>query len=131
MLSAALALVASTSTEAFQGPDSPCAEAIKVTLDPDGKVEKPARVVDLEKRVERAPADKALARELAGELFGMAEYMMYCSPAPPRQKYPAAYCLYGRVLELDETNEKARDSRKIIVDIYESLGKDVPTCPGR
>jgi hypothetical protein len=110
---------------------APCEHAETIAVDADGSIQKPARLVELERRHEQAPDDVGVTKELVAETFALAQYFMYCSPASPKLKYPAAYCLYGRVLELDEEHAQARDAHKIIADIYASLEKELPGCPER
>ena len=109
---------------AMHVPD--CIERPEPLNERDGSFLKPQLLLDLERRHDVAPADKAIADELSRVLFDLAQHMMYCSPAPPNRKYILAYCLYGRVLELDETNKAAAQSREMIEDIYKSLGKSLP-----
>jgi hypothetical protein len=123
------------SDTALQEPNSsaseaapPCNAGKEASLNADGSLQKSSRLVDLEKLHDASPGDKEVAAALADELFQTAQYFMYCSPERPNRKYPAAYCLYGQVLSVEPDHEQARDARKIIADIYESLGKGVPTC---
>jgi hypothetical protein len=109
--------------------DTPCKRKKKATLNADGSLHKPDALLDLERQHDAAPLDKAVAEALARELFDLAQYFMYCSPEPPSRKYPIAYCLYSKVLEIEPDHEQARQSRDTIASIYDSLSKPPPTCP--
>ena len=100
-------------------------------INDDGSLRKPQHLVDLEQQHDAAPTDDAVTAELAKELLSLAHYMMYCSKAPPKQKYPLAHCLYTRVFELDSGNKVARESKEMIESIYDSMGRPRPSgeCP--
>jgi hypothetical protein len=100
-------------------------------INDDGSLRKPQRLVDLERQHDAAPRDEAITRELVKELFTLAQYMMYCSKAAPKQKYPLAHCLYARVLALDSENKEAREGKELIESIYDSMEKPRPSgeCP--
>ena len=44
----------------------------------------------------------------------------------PREKYPAAIKLYDEALALDPKNDEAKANKQLILDIYESMGKEPP-----
>lgn len=44
----------------------------------------------------------------------------------PRVKYPAAIKLYDEALALDPNNDEAKTNKQLILDIYESMGKEPP-----
>ena len=126
----ALAQGQSKRDEPFSLKPPKCIERVD-PVNEDGSLLKPERLLDLERRHTSAPADDAIAKELRQELFDLAQHMMFCSPADPPRKYPLAYCLYGRVLELDESHKAARDGRAMIESIYKSLRKSPPECDCR
>jgi hypothetical protein len=45
----------------------------------------------------------------------------------PREKYPQALKLYKEALALDPDNKEALENKKMIEDIYKSMGREVPT----
>jgi hypothetical protein len=45
---------------------------------------------------------------------------------PPREKYPGAIKLYDEALALDPKNDEAKANKQLILDIYESMGKEPP-----
>jgi hypothetical protein len=109
---------------------APCTLELEPIND-DGTLRKTTRLVDLESQHGAAPTDAAITRDLVNELFMLADFMMYCSKAVPKLKYPLAHCLYKRVLELDKENKLARESVETIESIYDSMGKPRPSseCP--
>lgn len=44
----------------------------------------------------------------------------------PRVKYPRALRLYREVLAIDPKNKEAKDNKKMIEDIYRSMGRPIP-----
>ncbi len=55
-----------------------------------------------------------------------ANYLMYEANLSPKKKYKPALKRYNRVLELDPNNTEAKDNKKQIEDIYQSMGKPIP-----
>lgn len=47
-------------------------------------------------------------------------------PGAPKQKYPDALRLYEEALKLDPENEEALKNKKLILDIYKSMGRKPP-----
>ena len=47
-------------------------------------------------------------------------------PGAPRQKYPESLQLYEDALKLDPKNSEAEENKKLILDIYKSMGKTPP-----
>lgn len=45
-------------------------------------------------------------------------------PGDPRHKYPAALAIYEEVLKVEPENEAAKSGRKIILDVYKSMGME-------
>ena len=107
---------------------SPCVDREEPLNSDDWTFRKPQRLLDLERKHDVSPADDEVKQQLTQELFSLAQHMLYCSPAPPNRKYPLAYCLYGRVPELDEDHKTSRESREMIESIYKSLEKTMPDC---
>lgn len=107
---------------------SPCVDREEPLNADDWSFRKPQRLLDLERKHDGSPDDDEVKQQLTQELFSLAQHLLYCSPAPWNRKYPLAYCLYGRVLELDEHHKASRESREIIESIYKSLDKTMPDC---
>ncbi len=72
------------------------------------------------------PADAAVKSTLVEALMGNADTYMYDEKLPPFRKYPTALRLYRRVVEIDKTNQKAKDNVAMIEGIYKSMGRPVP-----
>ena len=114
-----------------QQENSPCVDREEPFNSDDWSFRKPKGLIDLEAKHDLSPADDEVTQQLKQELFSLAQHMLYCSPAPPNRKYPLAYCLYGRVLELDDDHKTSLDSREMIESIYKSVGKARPECDCR
>jgi tetratricopeptide (TPR) repeat protein len=82
-------------------------------------------------------ADDALANYGAGKagddpastvstVLNAANYLMFDSSLPPREKYRPALKYYNKVLEIDPKNAEASKNKKQIEDIYESMGMPIP-----
>ena len=131
LASASLGRATAQSGEGAHGRDQAPCTLKEEPINEDGSLRKPQRLIELEQQHDAAPSDEAVTRELAKELFTLAQFMMYCSKAAPKQKYPLAHCLYRRVLALDKENKEAREAKETIESIYDSLGKPRPSgeCP--
>lgn len=44
----------------------------------------------------------------------------------PKEKYPRALRLYREALKIDPKNKEALDNKKMIEDIYKSMGREIP-----
>jgi hypothetical protein len=62
----------------------------------------------------------------AQNLAEQAEKVMLDPAIPPREKYPQALTMFREALQLDPDNTLAKDSIKLIEDIYKSMGRPVP-----
>jgi len=80
----------------------------------------------LEPAYKAKPADAAIKATYVEALLGNADTFMYDEKLPPFRKYPAALRLYRRVLEIDKSNQKAKDNVAMIEGIYKSMGRPVP-----
>ncbi len=72
------------------------------------------------------PSDAAVKSTLVEALMGSADGYMYNEQLPPFRKYPNALRLYRRVVEIDKSNQKAKDNVAMIEQIYKSMGRPVP-----
>ncbi|MBS1714871.1 MAG: hypothetical protein JST30_11110 [Armatimonadetes bacterium] len=52
--------------------------------------------------------------------------VMTAGSLAPRVKYPKALALYREALKTDPNNKEAKQSAKMIEDIYKSMGRPVP-----
>lgn len=55
-----------------------------------------------------------------------AEKIMLDPTLAPREKYPKSLGMFRDALEIDPNNALAKDSIKLIEDIYASMGRPVP-----
>lgn len=67
-------------------------------------------------------ANKKEAQQLAED----AEKVMLDPALPPREKYPKALGMFRDALKIDPDNALAKDSIKLIEDIYKGMGRPVP-----
>ncbi len=67
-------------------------------------------------------ANKKQAQQLAED----AEKVMLDPALPPREKYPKALGMFRNALTIDPGNALAKDSIKLIEDIYKGMGRPVP-----
>jgi hypothetical protein len=56
--------------------------------------------------------------------YGMA--VMYAPILPPATKYPLSLAIFKEVLEVDPEEANATDASETIIEIYGSMGRDVP-----
>lgn len=83
-------------------------------------------VAVLDPAYKAAPKNAGLKGALVEALMGTADSYMYNDKLPPFKKYPTALRNYRRVLEIDKTNQKAKDNVSMIEGIYKSMGRPVP-----
>lgn len=55
-----------------------------------------------------------------------AEKIMLDPKLPPKEKYPKSLGMFRKALEIDPNNGLAKESVKLIEDIYASMGRPVP-----
>jgi tetratricopeptide (TPR) repeat protein len=73
-----------------------------------------------------SPSDEALKRSRIDAHMKYANYLMYDSPLPPKQKYPEALQNYRAVVVLDPSNQEAKGNVDLIEGIYRSMGRPIP-----
>lgn len=76
-------------------------------------------------KADGAPVSEAQQKE-AQRLAEEAEKIMLDPALAPKNKYPKALGMFRDVLEIDPNNALAKDSIKLIEDIYASMGRPVP-----
>ncbi len=85
-----------------------------------------ARVAAAEAQLADAPQSKGLAL-VARQLRVVLGYrVMNAGSLAPREKYPQALRHFGAVLKADPKNREAAAHKKLIEDIYKSMGRPVP-----
>lgn len=52
--------------------------------------------------------------------------VMNAASLAPKDKYPKALRLYREALKIDPKNKEALDNKKMIEDIYKSMGRPIP-----
>lgn len=92
------------------------------------KLQRLEREYNNRKRVFQADRNNAAKRKAfvdATVRYGSAVMM---SPAlRPNEKYPRALRLYREALRLDPRNKEALTNKRMIEDIYRSMGRPIPT----
>jgi tetratricopeptide (TPR) repeat protein len=72
----------------------------------------------------KSDADK---KEAINKQLIAANYLMFEANLSPKKKYRPALKRYNRILELDPTNEEAKQNKQQIEEIYQQMGVPVPT----
>ena len=85
-----------------------------------------AKLKTLEAKLAKKPSDAKLKSETAEANFQVGYAMMINENLPPRVKYPGALKHYRRALSLNPKHAKAAENKKMIEDIYKSMGRPVP-----
>lgn len=73
-----------------------------------------------------APPVSAEKQKEAEKMAKDAEKVMLDPKLPPKEKYPQSLKMFRKALEVDPNNKLAKDSVKLIEDIYASMGRPVP-----
>lgn len=71
-------------------------------------------------------SDKKLKKSYVDLTLKLAHDTMVSPPLAPRVKYPKALKLYAEVLKVDPKNAEAAKNKKMIEDIYKSMGRPIP-----
>lgn len=74
----------------------------------------------------KKPKDAKLKQEYIKVSLKLANDTMVSPPLPPKVKYPKALRLYREVLKVDPKNKEATENKKMIEDIYKSMGIPIP-----
>jgi hypothetical protein len=78
----------------------------------------------LEKK-QKFEADASARSEFIEAAIAYADALNF-GPGVPSEKYPKALAVYEEVLAVDASNRQALQGRRIIIEVYESMGKEVP-----
>ncbi len=110
----------------------PCFAQAKVTQADLDKKEL-AHLASLEKtytaakgKFTKSPKDAGAKKAYIASALKLANDTMVSPPLAPRVKYPKAIRLYREVLKVDPKNKEALKNKKLIEDIYKSMGRPVP-----
>jgi hypothetical protein len=85
-----------------------------------------AKLKALEAKLAKKPSDAKVKSETAEANFQVGYAMMINDSLPPRVKYPGALKHYRRALTLNPKHAKAAENKKMIEDIYKSMGRPIP-----
>jgi hypothetical protein len=85
------------------------------------------KVKAAEDKLKAKPDDPKLKAAAAEANYQVGHAMMLDPELGPRVKYRGALKLFRRALELDPKHAKAAAEKKQIEDIYESMGRPVPS----
>ncbi len=80
----------------------------------------------LEKAHTAAPTSAEVTKALADANMTAADSYMADDALPPMRKYPSALRAYRKVLELDKSNQKAKENVTQIEAIYKQMGRPIP-----
>lgn len=92
----------------------------------DNKVDllsKEADDADAQYQRTKSEGDKKTAID---KQMAAANYLMFRANLSPKKKYRPALKRYRRILELDPKNQEAEKNKKMIEDIYSSMGIPIP-----
>lgn len=74
----------------------------------------------------KKPKDAAVKKKYVAATVKFGTATMLADSLPPRQKYSGALRLYREALQYDPKNKEALDNKKMIEDIYKSMGRPIP-----
>lgn len=78
------------------------------------------------KAYEAKTSDAKLKTAYIDATMKLANATLVSPPLAPREKYPKSLSLYREVLKVDAKNTEAASNKKMIEDIYKSMGRPVP-----
>lgn len=85
-----------------------------------------AKLQALEAKLAKKPKDAKLKQQVAEANYQVGFAMMNNPNLPPRMKYPGALKKYNRALALNPKHAAAARDKKMIEDIYKSMGRPIP-----
>jgi tetratricopeptide (TPR) repeat protein len=85
-----------------------------------------AQVKTAEAAYKKNPKDTAAKKTYAASLADLGHATMLDQSIAPRKRYPDALTLYRQALKIDPTNKTALDDKKMIEDVYKSMGRPIP-----
>ena len=96
-------------------------KADKAKLDSAQKVYKASKAT-----LAKKPKNAVLKKKCGAATAAYGTAMMTTLTLPPREKYVGALHLYREALTYDPKNEEALKNKKLIEDIYKSMGRPIP-----
>lgn len=94
---------------------------------PVGPADWQALQADTERRMNAAPTSAWAKTAHVDTTVAYGTTVMNDLTAKPMDKYPKALALYRAALELDPEQPEAKANSEMIIGIYESLGRPVPS----
>ena len=73
-----------------------------------------------------SPSDEAVKKARVDAHLKYANYFMYESVLPPKEKYPSALREYRLVSAIDPANDEAKQNISLIEGIYNQMGRPIP-----
>ncbi len=73
-----------------------------------------------------SPSDELVKKAQVDGHLKYANFLMYESLLPPKEKYPSALRQYRLVASIDPSNGEAKDNIKLIEGIYNQMGRPIP-----
>ena len=73
-----------------------------------------------------SPSDEVVKKEQVDAHMKYANFLMYESLLPPKEKYPSALRQYRFVATIDPTNSEAKENINLIEGIYSQMGRPIP-----
>ena len=73
-----------------------------------------------------SPSDQLVKKAQIDAHLKYANYFMYESTLPPKEKYPSALREYRFVATIDPTNDDAKQNINLIEGIYNQMGRPIP-----
>lgn len=73
-----------------------------------------------------SPSDGVVRAARVDAHMKYANYFMYESSLPPKEKYPSALKQYRLVTEIDPANNEAKQNISLIEGIYSQMGRPIP-----
>ena len=102
-------------------------------LKPPSTVEPSAKLTSLKKvqiqakaAFDKNPNDAKAKSAYIAATVKLGTATMNAEELPPREKYRGALTLYREALKLDPKNKEALANKKLIEDIYKSMGRPIP-----
>lgn len=102
-------------------PPTASVEAPKPKLSELKKIQAAAKAA-----FEKTPKDEKAKAAYVGATVKLGTATMNADELPPREKYRGALSLYREALKLAPKNEEALENKKLIEDIYKSMGRPIP-----
>ncbi|HTR82197.1 MAG TPA: hypothetical protein VMM58_11260 [Bacteroidota bacterium] len=80
----------------------------------------------IDEMAKESPSDPAVKKAQIDAHMQYANYFMYESTLPPKEKYPSALRQYRLVASIDPTNTEAQQNINLIEGIYNQMGRPIP-----